>query len=66
MSNIDGPRMVSLMKLCSWEDAKAALRKVAALSGSLYQAEMPDDSWEEVGKAVEDFISKFEEHGHHE
>lgn len=63
---------IKLAKAAAWEQAKAYLRTVAVLEGhsrltdevrTLEQEKAASKRWEHVDRAVEDFISAFENEG---
>jgi hypothetical protein len=56
---------IMIAKTAAWEEAKAKLRTVVALSGS-YESIPKFEHFREIKTVVEDFIKKFEEEGHHE
>ena len=58
---------VGTMKAIHWEQAKAHLRTLAAIDGSVSTAETERPyRFEVVGAAVEKFIKEFEDEGLHE
>lgn len=68
---MDEDGLIGTLKAMKWEEAKGALRSLAALDGSR-QATLSTtmtprrERFEEVGEAVETFIKDFEDNGWHE
>ncbi len=57
---------IGLMKAVLWEEAKGKLRAMATAGGQIPSTGNRSPDWQEVEKAVEDFIKDFQDNGYHE
>jgi|LakMenEpi03Aug12_release.lakeMendotaPanAssembly.Ray.scaffolds.fasta_scaffold3264754_2 hypothetical protein len=57
---------IRVAKAHIWEEAKGKLRALYAVNGQVPSHEAFSPHWEDVKKAVEQFIKEFEEDGFHE
>lgn len=57
---------IGLAKAILWEEAKGKLRAIATASGQHQSGTDRSPDWEKVTKAVEKFITDFEDHGYQE
>ncbi len=57
---------IALAKVILWEQAKGALRALAAAAGSYPSTIVTSTKWETIDDRIETFIQQFEDDGLHE